>query len=629
MHRPAFRSLRRALPFTVLVLVIACSPRTVSTPPVTVSSGTDVDPTSGSAAAPGSRRAGPVSPTAPLTSEQRRWVDSVLAALDLRERVGQMVMPWVLGHYTNSREESFARIRRWIVEDRIGGVVMSLGSPIEVAAKVNAMQRLAAVPLLVASDLEPGLGRLEGGVFVPSLMSAGSATVLPNNMAVGATGNDRDAYDAGRISGREARAIGIHLSFAPTVDVNNNPLNPVINTRSYGEDAARVAALSTAFVRGLQEEGVAATLKHFPGHGDTDTDSHLALPVVSSTRARLDTVELVPFRAAIAAGAAGVMTAHIALPAVEPDGTPATLAPSIMTGLLRDSLGFEGLSVTDALTMEGVGKGYPVERSAVLAVQAGNDILLMPSDVTRAIDAVTAAVERGEISAERIERSVRRILELKARTGAAFEPLTSLDALRDVVGAPEHWATAQDIAQRAITLISDRASLVPVPRGGRVAVISYAPELEVQAGRTFLAELRSHVRIARAVRISPSTGAATLDSIAASVRGADRVLVTTHVRRIEGEGRVAIPTEIAAWIDSLARREKVVLVANGNPYLISQFPGVGTYMVTYGIGEVLERAAARAVAGAAPITGRAPVSLPGHFQRGAGLTRTPLMGQAP
>ncbi|MBI1808790.1 MAG: hypothetical protein HYR75_02730, partial [Gemmatimonadetes bacterium] len=371
---------------------------------------------------------------APLNDAARQWIDQTMDRLTLRERVGQMLTVWLLGDYTSTTDPSFVEARRWVVEDGVGGVNMSLGSPFEVASKVNDLQRLAKVPLLVSSDVEPGLGRLEGGTFGSSAMTAGAATILPSEMAIGATGHGDNAELAGRITGREARAIGIHMAYAPVVDVNNNPANPVINTRSFGEDPEQVARLTSAFIRGLQDEGVAATAKHFPGHGDTDTDSHLALPIVRSDRARLATTELVPFRAAIAAGVAGVMTAHIALPAVSHDTVPATLEPAIVTALLRDSLGFRGLTITDALSMEGVGKGYTVERSAVLAVLAGADVLLKPTDVRRAIDAVVAAVERGEIPRERIDASVRRILELKLRTGAVQRPIVPLDSLREVVG---------------------------------------------------------------------------------------------------------------------------------------------------------------------------------------------------
>src|SRR5206468_10683106 len=264
-------------------------------------------------------------------------------------------------------------------------------------------------------------------------------------------GREEDAHDVARAIGEEARAVGIQIDFAPVVDVNNNPNNPVINTRSFGENPARVARLSALFVGGLQEAAAVATAKHFPGHGDTDVDSHVGLPIVGATMSRLESVELVPFRAAIAAGAGLVMTAHIALPAVAGDSTtPATLSPKIITGLLRDTLGFGGVTITDAMTMEGVGKGYSTEQSSVLAVQAGADILLKPSDPTRAIDAVTAAVVRGEIARSRIDSAARHVLELKARTGVAIQPIVDLDALRDVVGSPAHRALAADVAGRAV-----------------------------------------------------------------------------------------------------------------------------------------------------------------------------------
>ena len=575
-----------------------------------------------SAAARTASRA-PLDPTAPLTADQLAWVDATLARLSLRERVGQMIHVWVLGDYGNAEDSTMLEVRRWVTRDKVGGITMSLGSPIEVAAKVNYLQGLADVPLLVASDLEPGLGRLVGGVQLPSLLPGGSATLMTTNMAIGAAGDERDAHRVGRIVAREALASGINVVFAPTSDVNNNPANPVINTRSFGEDPATVGRLAAAFVRGVQEEGALATAKHFPGHGDTDTDSHLALPTVPSSRARLDSVELVPFRAAIAAGAGAIMTAHIALPALGEPRTPATLVPAVVTGLLRDTLGFRGMVFTDALSMEGVGKGYGVEEAAVGAVKAGADILLKPANVERAIDAVVAAVERGHIAPERIARSARATLEMKARLGLHRNRLVDLARLREVVGAPEHWAVARGIAKRAVTLLRDSASLVPLPPGGRPALVSYAPELEVVAGRALAAELRTLAPGLTTARIGPRSGGAELDSLAARLASVDRIIVSTHVRTIEGEGRFAIPPHIAAWVDSLARATgKVIVVANGNPYVIRQFPAVQSYMVTYGIDPSLERAAARALAGVAPLTGRAPISLPGFFARGDGLQRS-------
>jgi beta-N-acetylhexosaminidase len=565
----------------------------------------------------------PLIPDAPLDARQAKWVDSTLASLSLHDRVGQMVMIWMLGDYSNVGDSTYAEVIRWVEQDHIGGVSMSLGTPIEVAAKLNDLQRRAKVPLIVSADLEPGLGRLEGGVFAHYMMDAGGATVFPPQMAIGATGREQDAYDVGRATAEEGRAVGIEINFAPVVDVNNNPSNPVINTRSFGEDATRVARLSANFVRGARDGGQLPTAKHFPGHGDTDVDSHVGLPIVGANSARLDTLELVPFKSAIDAGVGLVMTAHVALPAVTGDSTmPATLSKPIITNLLRDSLGFRGTAITDAMTMEGIGKGYTTEQSSVLAVKAGADILLKPTDPTRAINAIVAAVERGEISRARIDSAARRVLELKARSRVAFSPTVSLEHLRTVVGSPEHRAIARDIAQRAITLLRDRDNLVPVADTGRTVVIQYAPETEIKAGRVFNVEIgagrRNRVQV---VKVGP---AATSDQLAAAARAADgasRVIVTAYVRRVEGEGRFAMAQQVSAWIDSLAQKRPVIVVALGNPYLVRQFPNVGTYLVTYGVSDELERAAARALRGVGRITGRVPVSLPGFLKAGDGISR--------
>ncbi|MEO6445879.1 MAG: glycoside hydrolase family 3 N-terminal domain-containing protein [Gemmatimonadaceae bacterium] len=605
---------------TRILPALACALLMVGTACTTRGSGT-----SSPAAAPAPLGTANIAPGTPLTPAQQRWIDETMTSLSLREKVGQLVMVWVLGDYTSNGDSSFAEVRRWIMQDGIGGVSMSLGTPIEVAAKLNAMQRIAKVPLLASSDLEPGLGRLEGGVFSHYLMDAGSATVFPSAMAIAATGRDSDAYDVGRLIGLEAKAVGIHVNFAPTVDVNNNPSNPVIATRSFGEDPVRVAKLSALFVQGSQAAGTIATAKHFPGHGDTDVDSHVGLPVVSADWARMTSVELVPFRAAIDAGVAMVMSAHIALPALEGDSTtPATLVPSIMTSVLRDTLGFRGLAITDAMTMEGVGKGYRVDESSILAFKAGADILLKPSDPAKAIDAIVGAVGRGELTPARIDASVRKVLELKARSGVAFHRYVSLDDLREVVGSPAHRAAAEDIARRAVTLLRDRQTLLPLVRASRpTLVLQYMPETELRAGRIFSAMLRGAIPNARVVKVSPSTPQSQLDSLSRLAAAAERVVLAAYVRRVEGEGRPAMPAHVASWMAALAAQDgaRVALVAFGNPYLIRQVPAVGTYLVTYGVGDALERAAANAVLGRHAVTGVVPVSLPGFFARGDGMQR--------
>lgn len=607
------------------ILATACAPARAGVQPATAGAAARPDAESPFAPPPTSRtrtaEGSPLDPRTPISAEQQRWVDSTYARLAPRERIGQLVMVWLLGDYSAADAPAFAAVARLVTDQKVGGIVMSLGSPGEVASKLNYLQARADVPLLVGADLEPGLGRLEGGVFTPSLMTGGSATVLPSNMAIGATGSVEMARRAGQITGAEAIATGVRLVFAPVVDVNNNPDNPVINVRSFGEDPEQVARLSAAFVEGVQGAGAGATLKHFPGHGDTDTDSHLALPVVRSDLARLESVELVPFRRGIDAGASAVMTAHVALPAIGGDSTPATLRPAIMSGLLRDSLGFRGLTVTDALTMQGIGDGYTNDVAVVRALQAGSDILLMPTDVPGAIAAVERAVASGQVAPARLEAAVRRVLEWKVRTGTVRHPLVSLDSLRQVVGSAAHWAAADSIAAAAVTLLRDSPRLVPLARQSKVTVATYTPELDITAGRAFAAEFQAVFPKARIVRLTPETSPANLAALAASLGAGDRLVVTTHVRTIEGAGRFAVAPAVAAWVDSVSRRVPTVVAAHGNPYVLRQFPAVTSYLVTYGRGDALERAAARAIAGTIPITGRSPISLPGFFGRGDGLSR--------
>ena len=554
-----------------------------------------------------------------------RWVDSTLASLSPRQRVAQMVFFWTLGDYSSVDDSTFAEVTRWVEQEGVGGISMSLGTPIEVAAKLNFLQRRARIPLLVTSDLEPSLMRLESAVYPHYLLETGGATAFPPQMAIAATGRDEDAFDVARAIAEEGRAAGIHVNFAPVADVNVNPNNPVIAIRSFGENPERVATLTEMFVRGTHAGGLRATAKHFPGHGDTDVDSHVGLPVVHADMARLQSVELVPFRAAIAAGVDLVMSAHIALPALGGDSTtPATLRPDVMRALLRDTLAFTGVAITDALSMEGIGKGYSVEQAAVGAIKAGTDILLNgpAGNVPRTINGVLTAIEAGELTAARIDSSVRRILWLKARSGAVTQPIVNLEDVRKSVATQAHRAVALDVAQRAITLVRDSGMAVPVAAGTRVAVVNYMPETELKAGRAFTRELSRLLPGSRAAaKISPSTAATTLDSIAKSLASADAIVLALYLRRVEGEGRTTIAPHIAAWLDSVSAGPTVGVVSFGNPYILRQLPRARTYINTYGVGDALEIAVARALAGIAPVTGKSPVSLPGVFKAGDGLSR--------
>src|SRR5688572_6905942 len=392
--------------------------------------------------------------SAPVALAARSWEDSVFASLSLRDKAAQMVWQTTFGDYVAADAPQWRRLRANIEEDHIGGVLMSVGSPLEIAAKLNALQQLSRVPLLVGADLEAGPGfRARGGVFLPNNIDLGGAPVFPPQMALGAAADTSLAYEMGRVTAVESRALGIHVAFSPVLDVNNNPANPVINTRSYGEDPHLAGRLGAAFVRGLQEHGMVATGKHFPGHGDTETNSHLALPVVTASRARLDSVELVPFRAVIAAGVGAMMTFHGAMPALDSSGVPATLSRPVLQGLLRDELKFDGVIFSDAMDMRGVIDTYGIPESVKRAVAAGADILIQPIDVRQAIDAVVAGVTEGRYPEARLDESVRRILAMKRSLGLDRTKLVSLDSARSLVGDSAHHAIASMVASRSITLV--------------------------------------------------------------------------------------------------------------------------------------------------------------------------------
>ncbi|HSM04764.1 MAG TPA: glycoside hydrolase family 3 protein, partial [Longimicrobiales bacterium] len=427
-------------------------------------------------------------------ADGRGWVDSTLATLDLRAAAAQLVIQWMPGAYLSPTAEGFDEPRRWVEEEGIGGIYLSIGSPHSFAALANELQARARIPLLVASDLEdggPGM-RLSHTYALPGLAPQGGGTAFPPTMAVGATGSEALAFEYGRVTGREARAVGVHLNFAPVLDVNSNPENPVIGTRAFGGDPETVARLGTAFIRGLRAGGALATAKHFPGHGDTRTDSHETLPVVQGDRNALARRELVPFRAAVEAGVDAIMTAHVALPDVlGPEAPPATLSPEILTDLLRRDMAFDGLVVTDALQMAAVADRYGDGDAAVRAMEAGTDILLMPGDVTVALDAIEDAVARGRLTETRIRASTHRVLTAKARVGLHRERFVDLEAVDDVVGSGSHLAMADSLARAGLVLLRDPVGIFEGLPGDslRVLSITVASERNLPAGRTFDAAL--------------------------------------------------------------------------------------------------------------------------------------------
>ncbi len=563
-----------------------------------------------------------------LTAQQAAsgiWADSVLATLSLRDRAAQMVWPNIYGDYVPGDAAQWRRITSYVTQAKVGGILMSIGSPIEMAVKLNALQRMSTLPLLVGADLETGAGmRARGGYFVPNGVDLGGATLFPPNMAIGATGDTALAYTEGRVTALEGRALGIHIEFAPVLDVNNNPGNPVINTRSYGEDPHAVARLGSAFIRGVQENGMIATAKHFPGHGDTETNSHLALPVVNVSRARLDSVELVPFRAAIKSGVGGFMTFHGSMPVLDSSGAPGTLSAAVVSGLLRNQLGFDGVVISDAMDMRGVTDKYGADEAVKRAVAAGVDVLIQPIDAPTAINAVLAGVSEGRYTEARVSQSARRILAIKHQLGLDRDRVVSLDSLRAIVGDSAHVAAARATAERSITLVRDSLKLLPLAArpGTRVLSITIATRNDLAAGTAFNAELQRAIPGLRTEFVMSDDPAVNYPRLTSMADSADVTIVSSYVGQRWNVTSVSAPQAFADWMGQLSSRgRKVMVVAFGNPYLLQQIPGVPDYMVAWGGAPVSQEAAACALLGTIPITGHLPITIPPVARRGDGLTR--------
>jgi len=552
------------------------------------------------------------------------WSDSVLSTLTLEEKAGQLLMPWILGDFAPEGSASHRRIAEMVEANQVGGVIISVGSPTEVAVKLNGLQAGARVPLLVGADLERGAGfRFRGAVYLPGPISLGGATEFPSAMAVGAAGDEALAQEMGRITGLEARALGVHLPFAPVLDVNNNPDNPIINIRSFGEDPEAVAELGAAFVRGVQGAGGIAIGKHFPGHGDTETDSHLDLPVINVSRERMDSVELLPFQAAIDAGIGGIMTAHLSLPALTGDtGTPTTLSHEVLTDLLRHEMGFEGLIVTDAMDMYAIDRRHERGEAAVLAVEAGADILLMPPSPEAAREGIVSAVLTGRLPEERLDASVRRILEAKEKMGLHQLRRVAAEEVARRVGIPEHERVAQEVADRSITLLRNEENLLPLlgTRSARVLSVTFRGSTDLMAGRVLNARLRSRYPRLVTANLNRDTPAQVYDGLLGRARNSNLVVVSLFVTIVSYSGNVAIPEETAEFIRAL-EEEGVshVVISFGNPYLFSEFPDAQAYLLGWSGAEVSQRAAARALFGEIEIRGRTPTRIPPYFEIGDGI----------
>ncbi len=568
----------------------------------------------------------------------RAWVDATLKKLSLEQIVGQMIFAPFQSTYMSSDSDQYEQLVKLVHEAHIGGVIafggsepipqvmlnntygaVILGQPMELASILNRLQSVSNLPLLTSSDFEWGVQ-----------MRIAGATKFPRAMAFGATGDPQLAYEAGKVVGAESRALGVHVNYGPVADVNNNPRNPVINIRSFGEDPAKAGEMVAGWVRGMQDAGMLATLKHFPGHGDTDVDSHLGLPLVAHPRERLDAIELPPFRAGIAAGAAGVMVAHIQLPAIDAEKIPATFSPKVISTLLRP--GFEGLIYSDSMKMQAITEMASPGEAAVRAVKAGIDVILDSPDSAAAAAAIVAAVRSGDIPRERVEQSARRVLDAKARLGLHRTRTVNLDSVPLTVGGRKHDAVARTISERSITLIKDTRNSVPLPtpRTGSVlylSVLDYPSGWRIAApSRSVIPALRSRWANLEAVEISDRATPSELDLVRAMSDNYDAIVAGVFVRASSGSGRLDLAPAVVRLLQDLSRgserrKQPFVTMFFGNPYTPMFVPEVPAMMLTYDFSDYAEVSAVKALAGEIPITGKLPIALPGLFPIGHGISR--------
>jgi beta-N-acetylhexosaminidase len=538
-----------------------------------------------------------------------------------RERIAQLFVVGFNGRPMNPRSREYRKLVHLISEEHVGGLILvnvvggrtvAKADPVEVATFINRMQSLARVPLLVSSDFERGAS-----------MRVDGTTMFPHAMAFTASRDPNEARIEGAITAREARALGVHWLLFPDVDVNNNPDNPIINIRSYGENPEDVEAFSSAFIEGahsVADAPVLVTAKHFPGHGDTGTDTHLNLATISGDRARLEQIEWAPFRTAIQSGADSVMTAHIAVPSLDDAGVPTTLSPKILTGVLRDELGFKGIIVTDALEMGGIVKGFPGGEAAVRSIIAGADVLLMPPDGVEEINAVATAVRTGVITQKRIDESVLRILTAKAHVGLAAKRLVDISAIGKIVNSPESSAAAQQISDRAVTLVRNDSEFFPLKTAADTAFFVLAESSTSVGGQAFMAEIRKRNPNANVILVDATMSDGDLQTAVAKGAAANRSVVAAFASVAAYRGSVALSGGFPKMIqDLVATKKPVALVALGNPYLLRNFPDVAAYMTTYSTVPPAEVSVVKVLFGEIPVSGKLPVSIPGLARYGDGI----------
>lgn len=589
-----------------------------------------------------------------LSADGQRWVEHTLKSLSLDEKVGQMLNVRYFTDFQNFDSVGYQQFREQMQKYHLGSVVLTVhtdgpillkNGPLEVAAVANQLQRDSKLPLLIAADFERGLDSRVSGT-----------PAFPDAMAFGAVGNPEAAERYGTIVAEEARAIGIHWNFFPVADVNSNPDNPIINTRSFGEDPLMVGKLVSAYIKGAAEHGMLTTAKHFPGHGDTGTDSHLGVARVEGDMEHLKSIELPPFQQAISAGVAAVMVAHLSVPALDNNANRvATISPKVVTDVLKTQMGFKGVVVTDALEMRGLTSIYPpgpvspTARAAVDAVKAGNDVILWPTDLDGAFQGIIAAVKSGQISESRIDDSVRKILAMKASVGLYQARLVDLDEVSHRLNKQEDMEFTQRIAEQAITLVRDNGRVLPLVKflppatesetfqpevkpSVQVVTVIITNTLHGDSGRDFEKALKARRADATVFYVDKNVASTMSGQILQAVKDAGKVVVAAYIvptpaKQVMVNGQMVNSVGLEEATGELLRSvleiaaSKTVLVAMGNPYVAQSFPNVETYICTFSNATSSELGAVKVLFGEAQTPGHLPITLPGIAKRGFGLQR--------
>lgn len=537
--------------------------------------------------------------------KQNHWVDSVYHKLSRRQRVAQLFFVRAHTNLGQKYEDSVANI---ITGEQVGGLVFFQGGPVRQANLINRYQRLSKVPLLIAMDGEWGLG-----------MRLDSTTSFPFQMTLGAVQDNTLIYKMGQQVAYDFKRLGMQMNFGPDMDINNNPDNPVINYRSFGDNKYNVARKGIAYFTGMQSEGLLTTAKHFPGHGDTNVDSHLDLPLLPFTRERLDTLEEYPFREAIRAGISGIMVAHMDIPALDnTKNLPSTLSRKIVTGILKDSLGFKGLVVSDALEMQGVVKYFPNGQADVRAFLAGNDVLELSQNSARAIQLIRKAVRKDQISTEEFEAKVKKILAAKYWAGLNNYHPVSTEHLVDDLNRPAEHDLVQKLSDAAVTLLKGSGASLQLNPINRTAIVS----IGVQEYTVFQRDLSHWYQYCTFFKVGKTETAENINRLCAALKQYSQVYISINDTRSRPQSKLDYSPEVKDFITRLAARPNTVICVFANPYTISTLPGIekaGALVCCYQMSDDAQRSAVRVISRRINPIGRLPVSVNAFFPYGTGI----------